>query len=230
MRGWPLVLLLAFVGSAGAAQKETTTKAFADFLAAEWDYNMQQSPEEASSLGDRRWNDRWSEDTVEAFTRRYQHNQDLLVRMGKIDRAALSSKDQLNYDLFKKNTEEAIEGFKFHNFLLRLNQRGGVQTTDELADSLRFQTLKDYQDWIARLHSFPTLMDQNIAILRLGIQKRIVHPKVIMQRIPAQIDKQIVSDAAQSGFYKPFLHFSKEISAADQEQLRQEARQAVEQQ
>lgn len=230
MRGWPLVLLLVLLGNAGAVQKQTTSKALTDLLAAEWDYNMQQSPEEASSMGDRRWNDRWSEDTLEAFTRRYQHNQDLLLRMAKIDRAGLSPKDQLNYDLFKKNIEEVVEGFKFHNFLLRLNQRGGVQTTDELADSLRFQTLKDYQDWITRLHSFPVLLDQNIALMRQGIKERIVHPKVIMQRIPAQIDKQIVSDPTESGFYRPFRRFPKEISAADQQRLQQEARQAIEQQ
>jgi uncharacterized protein (DUF885 family) len=111
-----------------------------------------------------------------------------------------------------------------------LNQRGGIQTTDELADSLRFETVKDYEDWIARMRTFPALMDQSIALMRQGIKERIVHPKVIMQRIPAQIDKQIVSDPTQSGFYRPFLHFSKQISAADQQRLQQAARQAVEQQ
>jgi uncharacterized protein (DUF885 family) len=205
-------------------------KALHELFAAEWDYSMQQEPTFASALGDRRWNDRWPDESLEAFAHRNQHNQDVLARLAKIDRNGLVPADQLNYDLFKRNYEDDVEGYRFQPFLLSMNQRGGIQTTDELADSLRFQTLKDYQDWIARLRSFPTLMNQNIAILRLGIQKRIVHPKVIMQRIPAQIDKQIVSDPTQSGFYKPFLHFSKEISAADQERLRQEARQAVGQQ
>jgi uncharacterized protein (DUF885 family) len=240
MRVWTLVLtLLMGLGMANAQkdkdvrekEKESgAAKALHDLFAAEWDYRMQQEPDFASELGDRRWNDRWPDDSLEAFARRNQHNQDVLAGLAKIDRNGLTPADQLNYDLFKRNYEDRVEGYKFQPFLLRMNQRGGIQTTDEFADSLRFQTLKDYQDWIARLRSFPTLMDQNIAILRLGIQKRIVHPKVIMQRIPAQIDKQIVSDPTQSGFYKPFLHFSKEISAADQERLRQEARQAVEQQ
>jgi uncharacterized protein (DUF885 family) len=230
MRGWTLVLVLILLGNAGAAQKQTTSKALNDLFAAEWEYDMQQSPEEASSLGDRRWNDRWSDESLEAIARRHQHEQELLARLAKIDRAGLSPADQLNYDLFKKGTEEAIEGYKFHGFLLRLSQRGGIQTTDDLADSLRFETLKDYQDWIARLHSFPVLLEQNTALMRQGIKERIVHPKVIMQRIPAQIDKQIVSDPTKSGFYKPFLHFPKEISAADQQRLQQEARQAIEQQ
>ena len=236
MRGLLLLMsaILLVSGSAIAQQKNgqqnTANKALHDLFAAEWDYQMQESPEWASELGDRRWNDRWSEDTLDHFARRNQHDQDLLAKLEKIDRAALSPEDQLSYDLFKKRYQDSIEGYKFHGFLLRLNQRGGVQTTDELADSLRFQTLKDYEDWLARMRSFPVLMDQNIALMRQGIKERIVHSKVIMQRIPAQIDKQIVSDPTQSGFYKPYLHFSTEISAADRERLQHEARQAVDQQ
>lgn len=229
MRYWSL-LFLVFAIPTMMAQQSNATKALHDLFAAEWDYDMQQSPESASELGDRRWNDRWSDESMDAFARRHQHNQEVLAQLANIDRGALSAQDQLSYDLFKKNYEESVEGYKFHEFLLRLNQRGGIQTTDELADSLRFQTLKDYEDWIARLRTFPTLMDQNIALMRQGMKERIVHPKVIMQRIPAQIDKQIVSDAAQSGFYKPFLNFSNEISPADRERLEREARQAVEQQ
>lgn len=233
MRYWPFVLsfitLLIYQG-AGAQQTNAASKALHDLFAAEWDYDMQQSPERASELGDRRWNDRWSDDSLEAFARRHQHNQEVVAKLAGIDRAALSPVDQLNYDLFKKRYEVSIEGYKFHGFLLPLNQRGGIQTLDELADSLRFQTVKDYEDWITRLRTFPALMDQTIALMRQGMKERIVHPKVIMQRIPAQIDKQVVSDPTQSGFYKPFLHFPNDIPAAEQQRLQQEARQAVEQQ
>jgi len=231
MRSWPFVLVsFALATASWAQQPAPAAKALHDLFAAEWEYDMQQSPERASELGDRRWNDRWSDDSLDAYTRRNQHDQDVLARLNKIERGSLSPADQLNYDLFKKGFQDSLEGYKFHGFLLRLNQRGGIQTTDELADSLRFQTLKDYEDWLARMRSFPVLMDQNIALMRQGIKERIVHPKVIMERVPAQIDKQIVSDPTASGFYRPFVHFSKEISAADQQRLQQAARQAVEEQ
>jgi uncharacterized protein (DUF885 family) len=230
MRGLLVLAAILLVSGTAIAQQNAASKALHDLFAAEWDYNMQESPEWASELGDRRWNDRWSDETLEHFSRRNLHDQQVLDKLAKIDRGALSPDDQLSYDLFKKRYVDSIEGYKFHGFLLRLNQRGGIQTTDELADSLRFQTLKDYEDWLARMRSFLVLMDQNIALMRQGMKERIVHPKVIMQRIPAQIDKQIVSDPTQSGFYKPYLHFSNEISAADRERLQREARQAVEQQ
>lgn len=191
---------------------------------------MQQQPEEASTLGDRRWNDRWTDESLEAHARRHQHNQEVLLQLAKIERSALVPADQLNYDLFKRRYEDRVEGYKFHWFLLPLNQREGIQTSDDLADALRFDTVKDYEDWIARLHAFPVLMDQTIAVMRQGVRERMVHPKVIMQRLPAQIDKQVVTDPTQSGFYKPFLHFSRNISSADQQRLQAAARQAIEQQ
>ena len=149
--------------------------------------------------------------------------------MAQLDRAALPPADQLNFDLFKKRIEDRMERYKSRWYLMVFNQREGIQTNDDLANSLRFEKVKDYEDWLARLHAFPAAVDNSIALLRLGIKEKMVHPKVIMQRIPAQIDRQIVSDPAQSGFYKPFLEFPASIAAADQQRLRQAGRQAVEQ-
>jgi uncharacterized protein (DUF885 family) len=232
MRFWIFCLLLTSLQTLGQAPtgQNSGVKALHDLFATEWDYDMQQHPEEASSQGDRRWNDRWTDESLEAHAQRNQHNQDVLARLRKIDRNALSPAEQLNYDLFQKRYEDRMEGYKFHWFLLPLNQREGIQTSDDLADALRFQTLKDYEDWIARMRAFPTLMDQTIAVMRQGIRERMVHPKVIMQRIPAQIEKQLVTDPAQSPFYKPFQPLSRNISAADQQRLQAEARQAVQQQ
>ena len=77
----------------------------------------------------------------------------------------MSVSDQLNYDLFRKNYEENIESYKFKSYLLPINQQGGIQTQDELAQFINFQTVKDYEDWIARLNAFPELMDQTIALV-----------------------------------------------------------------
>src|SRR5258708_3004200 len=232
MRYWPFVFLLVVVSAQTHAMQPSNaaSKALHGLFAAEWDYDMQQRPEEASELGDRRWNDRWRDESADAFARRNQHNQEVLARMAQISRASLSPADQLNYELFKKRYQDRVERYKFHWFLMEFNQRQGIQTSDELAGGLRFETVKDYEDWLVRLRAFPALMDQSIALLRQGIRERMVHPKVIMQRIPGQIDKQIVSDPAQSGFYKPFQHFPKDITAADQQRLSQEARQAIQQQ
>ncbi|MCI0356148.1 MAG: DUF885 domain-containing protein, partial [Acidobacteria bacterium] len=119
------------------------------------------------------------------------------------------------------------EQYAFRWHLVPLTQRGGVQTLNELSDSLRFETVRDYEDWIARLRALPTLVEQTIALMREGMRQRLVQPKVIMRRVPAQIARQIVEDPAASPFYDRFKSFPKTIPAADQERLAKRAREAI---
>src|SRR5260221_7410316 len=230
MKAWPLVLLCIVGVGELVAQKRGGAKALHEFFAAAWDYDMQQRPEQASELGDRRWNDRWTDKSTESYARRNHHNQEILAQLARIDRTKLNKTDQLNYDLFQKRYADRVEQYKYRWFLMDFNQREGPQTSDTLADALRFETLKDYEDWLARMHAIPAFLDHFTALLRLGMQERMVHPRVIMERIPGQVEKQIVADPAASGFYKPFRHFPKDISAADQQKLQQQAKQTVEQQ
>ncbi|MGH9958015.1 MAG: DUF885 domain-containing protein, partial [Pyrinomonadaceae bacterium] len=76
---------------------------------------------------------------------------------------------------------------------------------------------------IARLKSFPVYMEQTIALMREGIKARVLLPRVIMNRVPAQIDKQIVADPDESLFYKPFKRFPADIAVKEQERLMREA-------
>ncbi len=227
-----LFFLTTMLCATALAAKESpaanaATQALHQLFAAEWEYTMQQNPTWASTMGDRRWNDRWDDQSLAAIERRYQHGLAVLEQLKGIDRAQLSPADQLNYDLFQKDYEQDAKMHQYRWYLVPLNQRGGPQTDNELSDLLRFDTVKDYEDWVARLRAFPAYLDQNMELMREGIKARMVQPKVIMQRIPAQIDKQIVDDPAQSEFYKPFREMSKNVPAADQERLRAAAKDAI---
>lgn len=202
-------------------------KALHELFASEWDYQMEQHPTWASRLGDRRWNDRWEDLSVDAIKKRHQHNIEVIAKLKAIDRSALSAKDQLNYDLFLKRYETRIEGHRYRWFLIPLNQQGGIQTTDQLADALRFETLKDYEDWLARLRTFPSYMEQTMVLMREGTKERVALPKIIMQRIPAQVDHQVVRDPEASPFYKPFLRFPAAIPEADSLRLSRVAKDII---
>ena len=220
------------VGTPGVAKSreeplDDAAKTLHQLFASEWDYQMERHPTWASSLGDRRRNDRWEDLSLEAIEKDYQHRTRVLARLEAIDRSRLTPRDQLNYDLFRKDYEVAIEGHQYHWYLAPLNQRGGIQTADELADSLRFETLKDYEDWLARLRAFPTHVDQTMALMREGMRERVMLPKVVMQRVPGQIDKQIVADPEASPFFKPFRHFPGDIPEADRARLTQTAKDAI---
>lgn len=221
------VILMTLPPPVAAQTDEANMRALHQLFDAEWDYQMEQNPTWASTLGDRRWNDRWDDQSLAAIEARERHRTEVLAKLSKIDRQKLSPADQLNYDLFKKSLENDIEEYKYRTYLLPLNQRGGIQSTDELAELLRFQSVKDYEDWIARLRAFPTLMEQNLALMREGVKARMMWPRVVLARVPAQIDKQIVENAEDSPFYKPFKEFPAEIPAAEQARLSASAREAI---
>jgi len=209
------------------AEDAALTKRFGDLLAEEWEYRLRESPTFASHLGDKRYNDRWADVSPGAIARRHEHQKETLARLARIDREQLSAADRLNYQLFKKELEEDLEQYPFGWHLVALDQRGGIQTEHELADSLQFRTVKDYEDWIARLRGLPTYVDQTMELMREGVKRRIVQPKAVMRRLPEQIRKQIVEDPTQSLFYKPLAKFPAEIGAVEQARLKKEAAAAI---
>jgi prolyl oligopeptidase len=213
-----------------AAEDAEVTRRFRELLDTEWEYTLRESPTFASHLGDKRYNDRWTDVSLGAISRRHEHQKDLLGKLNAIDPQTLPPSDRLNYLLFRKEVEQDLEQYPFRGFLMPLSQRDGIQTENQLADALSFTTVKDYDDWIARLRSFPAYVDQTIELMGAGVKERIVQPKVIMRRLPEQIKKQIVNEPSDSLYYKPFKTIHKDIAAAEQERLRRDAAAAIREQ
>src|SRR6187431_2870954 len=115
---------------------------FRALLDREWEWTMEQSPTWASSLGDRRWNERWEDISPAAIEARNEHQRRLLKELEDLDRTALNEDDRLNYDLLVRQLRDESEGLPFQLHLMPIDRRGGIQTSDELADSLRFDTVK----------------------------------------------------------------------------------------
>lgn len=224
-----IVFLLVFLNffAAFAQNKNAATESLYKFFEAEWQRTLENSPTFASYLGDKRYNTRWDDLSLAAIKRNHEQNLQALARLKQINRAELSVSDRLNYDLFQKDLENAIERYGLQSHLLPINQGGGIQTTDDFANFLSFETVKDYEDWIARLNAFPAYMDQTVGLLREGKAKGIIWSKLVLNRIPAQIDKQIVDAPEKSLFYKPFAQMSKNLSASEQARLQAAARQAI---
>jgi uncharacterized protein (DUF885 family) len=215
-----------FVMSA-AAQDTAATQRFQKLLADEWEYTLREAPTFASHLGDKRYNDRWPDVSLAAIARRHDHQQAVLKQIDAIDPQQLSAADRLNYQLFRKEIANDMEQYAFRWFLVPLDQRSGIQTENELADALSFTSVKDYEDWINRMQAFPKYLNQTIELMRTGIKERLVQPKVVMRRIPEQIKKQIVTDPADSLYYKPFKKFPKDIASSEQSRLKNTAAEAI---
>jgi uncharacterized protein (DUF885 family) len=224
-------LLLAGLSSAYAqnkpAGKQSAAKQLHDLFEAEWEWSMRENPTRASHLGDLRYNDRWTDESSEAINRRQRHRRDVIEKLSEIDSSDLSASDKINFDLFLREYRMADEGDQHRWYLLPLTMRDGIQDAGSTADSLRFKTIKDYEDWTARMYAFPVYMDQTIELMNEGIRRKRMHPKVVMKRVPAQIRRQIVADPEKSLFFKPFRKFPNEISTEDRKRLLKDAKHAI---
>jgi prolyl oligopeptidase len=226
MKPFSLAFLFFIAFSNVFAQTDAAKNLHALFDA-EWQWTLENSPTFASYLGDKRYNNRWNDQSLDAIKRRNARRVEALAKLKQINRAELSEKDKVNYDLFEKDYESAIANFETRLYLLPINQRGGVQTSDELAEFIQFQTVKDYEDWIARLDAFPVLMEQNLALMQAGKAEKMIWSRQVLTRVPAQLDKQIVQTMEQSPFYAPFNQMSKDVSEAEQTRLKNLAKTAI---
>src|SRR5579883_1172719 len=190
----------------------------------EWLREEREHPVDASLRGDRRFNDRWPDESLTAIDA--SHRADLAA-LARIDRAALPPADRLNYDLFQWNYRDRLESWRFHEYVFPLNQLDGIQISGDLTEMLRFATLKDYEDWIGRLERFGTYMDQTLALLDEGVRERRTLPRVVVERILAQITSNIVGDPEKSTFYAPFERLPSSIDSATAKRLELQARAAI---
>lgn len=223
-----LVLAVAAAFSGGVqAQQGDEGKRLHAFFAEEWERGLRENPESASFEGDKRFNDRWSDNSLEAIAASEAADREALARLKRFDRSKLGPADQLNYDTFLWLQEESVQRQAFREYLQPMGHQGGVQTADGLVEGLAFNETRDYRDWLARMRALPKAIDQTIALMREGVKAGNVPPRVLMQRVPAQIAAQIVDDPAASPFYRPFAKFAAGVPESERAALQAEARKVV---
>ena len=121
----------------------------------DWQWSLEQYPENATSIGDNRFNDRLTDLSPEAIELRKGHERAMLDRIQKIDRSRLKGQDAISYDLFMLNKKLNVEGERFPGELMPIDQMNGVQISfGQLVSNTPFRNAKDYDDYLARLAAF----------------------------------------------------------------------------
>ena len=183
-------------------------------------------PETASSEGDRSGDERWDDPSAAAAADEAAHQRGVLARLARIDRARLSETGRTNLDLYVARLRDALRGYELRTDLFALNQRGGVQTDVALVDQLPFASLHDYAAWAARVDAWPRKVDATIALLREAIARGMLWPRVVMERIPAQLDRQLVAPEAHP-FFAPFARVPASVPGTDAVRLRERVRASI---
>jgi len=220
-----------------SAAEPRPSSALAALLAEDWQYHLAHSPTYASILGDRRWNDRWDDLSLAGIEAAHQHDVAFLEKLGKLTKGKLSDADSLNAELIGREHRERIEAHALGLQYVPMTHMGGlpeapdefpgVQNAGQLATQLRFTTLEDYRDWLARLDGLPTYVDQTLALLQEGVRRKMVWPKVMLERIPPQLDGLITPAPADTIFYAPFKRMPDSLPETERKTMAQTAERLI---
>jgi len=193
---------------------------FHSILDSQWEKGLQENPEWASRLGDDRFHHLLTDVSYEKHIRSREETISLKEEILAIDRTQLSKSDQLNYDLFLHKLEKGIDGHQFDTFLMPIDQMGGIQIGFAgISNYMPFNTVKDYENYIARMKAFPTKVDQTIDLMKRGVASGWVGPRITLKSVPDQIKSQFEKPIEESPLYKPFLMFPESIDETNKNRL-----------
>ncbi|MDX1454792.1 MAG: DUF885 domain-containing protein [Gammaproteobacteria bacterium] len=209
------------VAEAGSSEKAQQLDALYEEY---FELSLQRYPLFATSIGDYRYNDRFTVSIAPDFRAETARiNREYLQRALAFGDEGLTGQDLLSFRMFVRELERDIAGEQYPEHLLPMNQfystlnsfvqlgsGGGVHP---------FDSVKDYEDFLSRVDGFEQWVDQAIANMQEGIEKDVVLPKVLVQRAIPQLEAQLVDDIEESLFWKPVTSFPEDFSPEDQERL-----------
>jgi len=228
MRIQESLLLLLVLGGSTFAQ---TVKPVADRLAAQnalfeeqYETDLRNFPERATAFGDYRYNDKLAEYSLDAIAQRHKTDETLLSRLEAIPSTGFSDQDQLSHDLMVRVLQQRIADFDLKEYEMPINQQNGIHTS--LADlplSVPFDSVKHYEDYIARLHQIPRVLSQTTEVLRAGMKDKLMPVRFLLEKLPVQCQGIIDDDP----FLLPTKKYPASISLEDQKRLTQQITNAI---
>jgi uncharacterized protein (DUF885 family) len=190
----------------------------------QYESDLRNFPERATAFGDYRYNDKLAEYSLEAIDQREKTNQEFLAKLQAIPTAGFSDQDLLSHDLLVRVLQQRIADFELKEYEMPINQQNGVHTS--LADlplSVPFDSVKQYEDYIARLHQIPRVLSQTTEVLRAGMKDKLMPVRFLIEKLPVQCEGIIEADP----FLQPTKKYPASISPDDQKRLTQQITEAI---
>jgi uncharacterized protein (DUF885 family) len=205
----------------GSPSVDARVKALHELLNEQWEYVLRTSPEFASILGDKRYNDKLTDFSQAAIDRDLAQNRVFLAKFIAVDATGFPEQERLNRDLMVRNLRETLDAAKFKEWEMPVNQMNGLHIdAPQLVTSLSFDTVKDYEDYIARLKQLPRAFREVTVQMRKGMSEGLIPPKILLVQAGKQANDLATQKPEDSPFAIPTTKFPKEFSAADQQRLR----------
>ena len=190
----------------------------------QYESDLRSFPERATAFGDYRYNDKLTDHSLAAVKQRHQVDVDFVTRLKAISTAGFSDQDQISRDLLIRALEIRIADFDLKEYEMPINQQNGIHTgLADLPLSVPLDSVRHYEDYIARLHQIPQAMNQVAEVLRAGMKDKLMPVRFLAEKIPGQCEGIIKANP----FLKPTTKYPTEISAEDQKRLTAEITEAI---
>lgn len=185
---------------------------FEDF----WQTSLKLNPTQATAVGDYRYNDKLGDNSLAAVVKRNAMNAAYLAKIKAISTDGFSEEDRTSHDLFLRNMQENVDDLDLKNYEMPVTAQGGVHTgLADLPNAVPLDSVKHYEDYIARLHQIPNALMQTEDVLRAGVKDHLVIVKFVAEKIPAQCAGII----AANPFLNPIKKMPADFSDADKKRL-----------
>jgi len=195
---------------------------FRKLLDEQWEYVLSHSPEFASILGDKRWNDKLSDLSVDAILADQAMDRVFFKKFEVVDATGFPEQEALTRTLLVRGYREAIEDAHWKNWEMPVTQIGGIHlNAPQLVSLLSFSTVKDYDDYAARLKGFPRQMSDVTDGMRRGMADRLMPPKFLLAKVADQCDGIAAQKPEDSPFAVPLSKMPDSFSPEDRARLRQ---------
>ncbi len=220
-------LLTLVILSVAAAFAQTTPASNHDKLTAlidkEWQYDLEDSPEFATAIGDNRFNDRLTDYSPSAFKNRAAHARTALAEFQSIGEDGLSPEDKLNLALILQRLQTRVAAIPFNEWEMPVNQMNGPHLEYAgLSRDMPFKTVADYENYLKRLRGLPQALDQIMQDMRLGMRDGLMPPKYLLEKVVGESEEVAHKPVNESMFTSPLKKFPDGISLKDQKRLADE--------
>jgi uncharacterized protein (DUF885 family) len=189
-----------------------------------YEADLRNFPENATAYGDYRYNDKLEDYSLAAITERHKTDEAFLARLEAVRTTGFTDQDQLSHDVMMRVLQQRAADFALKEYEMPINQMNGIHTS--LADlplSVPLDSVKHYEDYVARLRQIPGALEQTREVLHAGMRDKLMPVRFLLEKIPVQCDGIIEADP----FLQPTKKYPADISAEEQKRLTQEITNAI---
>lgn len=189
-----------------------------------WEWRLAESPELATAVGRHEYDDRWRDWSKAARDRARAQREEFLQQLLYMGTGNLTPSERLSAHLLEHELRTALESETWQHLVQRTSQAdGGHNQVFTVIDQMPAQSVRDYENIIARLRALPAYVDQQIALQREQLAAGLAQPAVVVDLVLDQLEAQRSTPPDESPLLAAFRRFPDTIPAAERDRLRAEA-------